>query len=27
MLEGMIIDYQITPQGGGFTISKLSLDE
>ena len=26
-LEGMIIDYQITPQGGGFTISKLSLDE
>jgi len=27
MLEGMIIDYQITPQGGGFSISRLSLDE
>ena len=27
MLERMMIDYQITPQGGGFTISRLSLDE
>jgi len=27
MLEGMIIDYHITPQGGGFSVSKLSLDE
>ncbi len=26
MLEGMVIDYQEAPQGGGFTISKLSPD-
>jgi Fe-S cluster assembly iron-binding protein IscA len=26
MMEGMVIDYQETPQGGGFTISKLSPD-
>jgi Fe-S cluster assembly iron-binding protein IscA len=23
-LEGMVIDYQETPQGGGFTISRFS---
>ncbi len=24
MLEGMVIDYQETSQGGGFTISKIA---
>ncbi len=27
MLEEMVIDYQETPQGGGFTISRLSTDK
>jgi len=27
MLEEMVIDYQETPQGGGFTISRLSVDK